>query len=93
MRWYVAYSPSYRDIEELMQERGVQVDHSTVNRWVIKYAALLENEFRKKHKKQVGSSWRMDEATIKIKRKWCYLYRAVNKAGATIDFFLLKKTR
>jgi len=90
VRCYVAYSLSYRDIEELMQERGIHVDHSTVNHWVIKYAPLLEDEFRKKYKKQVGSSWRMDETYIKVKGKWCYLYRAVDKAGATIDFFLSK---
>ena len=67
VRWYVAYSLSYRDIEELMAERGVMVDHSTLNRWVIKYAPLLEAVFRKKHKKRVGVSWRMDETYIKIK--------------------------
>ena len=61
VRWYVAYSLSYRDIEELMQERGVSVDHATLNRWVIHYAPLLENEFRQHHKHSVGSSWRMDE--------------------------------
>ena len=91
VRWYVAYSLSYRDIEELMQERGINVDHSTINRWVIKYAPQLEFEFRKQHKKQVGSSWRMDETYVKIKGKWCYLYRAVDKSGATIDFYLSEK--
>ena len=66
VRWYVAYSLSFRDIEELMAERGVTVDHATLNRWVIKYAPLLEAEFRKNHKRQVGSSWRMDESYIKV---------------------------
>ena len=64
-----------------------KVDHSTINRWVIKYAPQLEEVFRKKHKSQVGSSWRMDETYIKIKGKWTYLYRAVDKEGKTIDFW------
>ena len=88
VRWYVAYSLSYRDIEELMKERGVCVDHATLNRWVIYYAPLLENEFRQHHKPSVGSSWRMDETYIKVQGEWCYLYRAVDKAGKTIDFML-----
>jgi len=62
VRWYLAYALSYRNIEELMAERGVKVDHSTLHRWVIKYAPQLEEVFRKKHKSQVGSSWRLDES-------------------------------
>jgi len=75
-----------------MNERGVNVDHSTVQRWVVKYTGMLEEEFRKK-KKPVGKSWRMDETYIKVKGKWCYLYRAVGKKNNTIDFLLTKKTR
>ena len=88
VRWYLAYALSYRDIEELMAERGVNVDHSTLNRWVIYYASQLEDEFRKKHKRNVRDSWRMDETYIKVKGVWHYLYRAVDKSGATIDFML-----
>ena len=88
--WYLRYSLSYRDIEELMEERGIKLDHATVQRWVIKYTPLIEAEFRKK-KKAVGSSWRMDETYIKIKGTWYYLYRAVDKEGNTIDFLLTKK--
>ena len=91
VRWYLAYPLSYRQIEELMTERGVDVDHSTINRWVIKYSPLLENKFTKRYKAQVGSSWRMDETYVKVKGVWHYLYRAVDKAGATIDFMLSKK--
>ena len=88
--WYLRYSLSYRDIEELMEERGVELDHATVQRWVVKYTPLLEIEFRKK-KKAVGTSWRMDETYIKVKGVWHYLYRAVDKEGNTIDFLLTKK--
>ena len=91
VRWYVAYSLSYRDIEELALERGLKVDHSTVNRWVIAYASGLEESFRSKYKRQTGGSWRMDETYIKIKGIWVYLYRAVDKEGNTIDFMLSEK--
>jgi putative transposase len=90
VRWYLSYSLSYRDIEEMMLERGIKVDHSTLNRWVIEYAPLLENEFRKNYKKKTGSSWRMDETYIKVKGVWNYLYRAVDKEGDTVDFMLSK---
>ncbi len=88
--WYLRYSLSYRDIEELMEERGVELDHATVQRWVVKYTPILEVEFRKR-KKTVGTSWRMDETYIKVKGIWHYLYRAVDKEGNTIDFLLSKK--
>ena len=91
VRWYVGYSLSYRDTEELIAETGVRVDHSTINRWVIKYVPELEAEFRKQHKCCVASSWRMNETYIKIKGQWTYLYRAVDKEGKTIDFMLSKK--
>lgn len=91
VRWYLSYSLSYRDIEEMMLERGINVDHSTINRWVIHYAPLLENEFRKNYKRKVGSSWRMDETYIKVKGIWHYLYRAVDKEGDTVYFMLSKK--
>ena len=90
IRWYLAYALSYRDIEELLLERGISVDHSTVNRWVIKYSPSLEAEFTKRYKHRVGSSWRMDETYVKVKGKWCYLYRAVDKSGQTIDFYFSK---
>jgi putative transposase len=85
VRWYVAYPISYRHLEEMMDERGVEVDHSTLNRWVIKYIPLLERQFRVR-KRPVGSSWRLDETYVKVKGVWKYLYRAVDKAGATVDF-------
>lgn len=91
VRWYLAYSLSYRDIEELASERGMQVDHSTIQRWVVEYAPQLEARFRKHHKRAVNGSWRMDETYIKIKGVWHYLYRAVDKYGDTIDFMLSDK--
>ena len=87
VRWYVAYPISYRHLEEMMGERGVAVDHSTLNRWVIKYAPECEKQFRR-HQCAVGRSWRMDETYVKIKGKSAYLYRAVDKKGLTIDFLL-----
>jgi len=91
IRWYLAYSLSYRDIEELMLARGVRVDHATINRWVIKYAPELEQEFSAKHKLPGGSSWRADETYIKVKGIWHYYYRAVDKEGNTLDFYLSEK--
>jgi putative transposase len=90
VRWYLAYSLSYRNIEELMLERGVSVDHSTVNRWVIHYSPQLLESFKKK-KNRVGRSWRMDETYIKIKGIWHYLYRAIDHDGDTLDFMLSKR--
>lgn len=91
VRWKLAYPLSYRNIEELMEERGADVDHSTVQKWVVHYAPQLDQSFRKR-KKPVGSSWRMDETYIKVNGKWVYLYRAVDKEGNTIDF-MLSETR
>jgi transposase-like protein len=90
VRWYVAYPLSTRHVEELMGERGVHVDHSTVNRWVIKYSPQLEDAFHRR-KRPVRVSWRMDETYIKIKGEWRYLYRAVDKQGQTIDFLLTEQ--
>jgi transposase-like protein len=90
VRWYLAYSLSYRDLEEIMKERGFHVDHSTINRWVIHYTPQLEEAFLKK-KKRPGDRWRLDETYLKVKGKWHYYYRAVDKDGDTIDFLLTKK--
>jgi putative transposase len=87
VRWYVAYPLSYRHVEELMEERGVPVDHATIQRWVVKYSPPLEEAFHRR-KRPVGRSWRMDETYIRVKGEWRYLYRAVDKTGQTIDFLL-----
>ena len=87
VRWYLRYSLSYRDLEEMMRERGLCVDHTTIYRWVQCYAPLLEKRCRAKLK-MTNSSWRVDETYIKVKGKWCYLYRAVDSDGATVEFML-----
>ena len=90
VRWYVAYPLSLRHVEEMMQERGVFVDHSTVHRWAIKMLPVLSAIFRKR-KCPVGRSWPMDETYIKVSGQWKYLYRAVDRAGDTVDFLLIAK--
>ena len=90
VRWYVAYPLSYRHVEELLEERGVPVDHATIQLWVVKYSPPLEEAFHRR-KRAVWISWRMDETYIKVKGQWRYLYRAVDKHGQTIDFLLTEE--
>jgi transposase-like protein len=85
VRWYVAYPLSLRHLEQMMAERGISVDHSTVHRWALKLLPVLEKAFRR-CKRAVGGSWRMDETYIRVRGEWKYLYRAVDNAGNTIDF-------
>jgi putative transposase len=90
IRWYAAYPLSYRHLEEIMEERGVSVDHSTINRWANCFLPLIE-KMAHKYKRPVGGSWRMDETYIKVKGVWKYLYRAVDRQGKTVDFLLTAK--
>jgi len=90
VRWYCRYSLSYRDLEAMMQERGVEVDHSTINRWVLRYAPELDKRIRP-HLKPANDSWRVDETYIKVKGEWKYLYRAVDTEGNTLDFLFSAK--
>jgi transposase, IS6 family len=87
VRWYLRYALSYRDLEEMMVERGLQVDHTTIYRWVQHYAPELEKRCRP-HLKTTSDSWRVDETYIKIRKVWFYLYRAVDSEGNTLDFWL-----
>ena len=87
VRWYLRYSLSLRDVEELLAERGLEADHTTIWRWVQRYGPELEERLRR-HLRSTNKSWRVDETYIRLKGRWCYLYRAVDSTGATIDFLL-----
>ncbi len=87
VRWYITYKLSYRDVCELMAERGVSVVHTTVMRWVQHYVPAFEKRW-KIYAGPVCSSWRVDETYIRVKGRWTYLYRAVDKQGRTVDFLL-----
>jgi transposase, IS6 family len=91
VRWSLRYALSYRDLEEMMRERGLQVDHSTIYRWVQHYAPELEKRSRP-HLKATTDSWRVDETYIKIRKTWLYLYRVVDSDGNTVSV-LLSPTR
>src|SRR5579885_63832 len=89
VRWYCRYGISYRDLEEMMEERGVKVDHTTIYRWVQHYAPEMEKRLRWYYRpKLFCSSWHIDETCVKVKGQWKYLYRALTKDGQTIDFYL-----
>jgi transposase-like protein len=88
--WYLRFSLSYRDVEELLAERGLLVDHVTVWRWVQRYAPEIQRRLRPRLR-PTNDSWRVDETYIRVKGKWVYLYRAVDSSGVTIDFLLSAK--
>jgi len=90
VRWYLKYSLSYRNLEEMMAERGVEVDHTTIMRWVHQYSPEIEKKVRR-YLKPTNDSWRVDETYIKVKGEYKYLYRAVDSNGNTIDFMLSAK--
>ena len=90
VRWYLRYSLSYRDLEEIMAERNLSVDHVTIWRWVQRYAPVLNQRLRREMRVP-NRSWRVDETYIKVAGNWTYLYRAVDSAGETIDFMLSPK--
>ena len=87
VRWYLRFCLSYRDLEELMLERGLRVDHTTVWRWVQRYAPELKRRVRRELKRTT-TSWRVDETYVRVAGGWRYLYRAVDSSGATLDFYL-----
>ena len=91
IRWYLRYALSYRDLEEMMWERGLRVDHTTIYRWVQRYAPELEKRCQP-HLKGTTDSWRVDETYVKMKGVWMYLYRAMDSHGNTLEF-LLSATR
>ena len=89
VRWYLRYNLSFRDLVEMMEERGLFIAHTTIMRWVHQYGPKLDKRIRR-HLKQTNDSWRVDETYIKVKGQWMYLYRAVDSEGNTIDFYLSK---
>jgi putative transposase len=88
--YYLRYNLSYRDVQEILYNRGINVSHTTVYRWVQEYGKLLYNIWKRKNKQSIYS-WKMDETYIKIKGKWHYLYRAIDADGLTLDIWLRKK--
>ena len=88
LRWYLAYGLSLRNLEEMMLERGIRVDHSTIHRWILRLSPLLVKVSKKHRTVYGGGTWYADETYIKVKGKWTYLYRAVNANGDTLDFML-----
>ncbi|MGE7873923.1 IS6 family transposase [Bacillus paramycoides] len=89
VRWYLRYNLSFRDLVEMMEERGLFLAHTTIMRWVHQYGPEFDKRIRR-HLKQTNNSWRVDETYIKVKGQWMYLYRAVDSEGNTIDFYLSK---
>ena len=90
VRWYLMFPISYRDLELMLADRGVGVDHTTIFRWIQAYAPELEKRIRP-HLHPSNGSWRVDETYVKVKGRWTYLYRAVDSRGQTIDFLLSAK--
>lgn len=86
VRWYLAYPLSYRNTEEMIEDWKVDLDHTSIYRWVQEYGPQLQAKVRKYLKRNLKRSWRLDETYIKVKGKWCYLYRIIDKDGDTINF-------
>ncbi|MFS0907119.1 IS6 family transposase [Priestia aryabhattai] len=89
VRWYLRYNLSFRDLVEMMEERGLSIAHTAIMRWVHQYSSELDERVRR-HLTLTNDSWRVDETYIKVKGQWMYLYRAVDSKGNTIDFYLSK---
>ena len=90
VRWYLKYALSYRNLEEIMMERGLSVDHTTIYRWVMIYAPEMDKRSRN-YLMSTNDSWRVDETYVKVNREWKYLYRAVDSNGNSLDFMLSAK--
>ena len=90
VRWNLRYSLCYRDLEETMAECGLSVDHVTIWRWVQRFAPILNQRLRRELR-HPNRSWWVDETYVRVAGRWTYLYRAVDSAGATIDFMLSPK--
>lgn len=86
VRWYLAYVLSLCDLKEMMSERGISVDHSTIHRWVVHFSPLILDRFNRR-KRSVTGKWHADETYIKVRGQWMYLYRAIDSVGDTVDFW------
>jgi putative transposase len=86
VRWYLAYNLSLRDLEEMMAERGIAVDHTTIHRWTVRFSPLLEERFNRR-KRSLTGKWHVDETYIKVRGVWMYLYRAIDSVGDTVEFW------
>lgn len=90
VRWYLAYNLSLRDLEELMAERGIRVDHSTIHRWTVRFTPMLLKRFNRR-KRSVTRKWHVDETYVRVRGRWAYLYRAIDSAGDTVEFYFSEK--
>jgi transposase-like protein len=90
VRWYLAYSLSLRNLEEMMAERGISVDHATVGRWVVRYSPELLERFNRR-KRPVTGKWHIDETYVKVRGQWWYLYRAIDSTGDTVEFWFSER--
>ncbi|MBL0407532.1 IS6 family transposase [Microvirga aerilata] len=90
VRWYLAYNLSLRNLEEMMAERGISVDHATVHRWVVHYSPELLEQFNRR-KRSVSRKWHLDETYIKVRGQWKYLYRAIDSHGDTVEFWFSER--
>ncbi|MFC4173514.1 IS6 family transposase [Microvirga sp. GCM10011540] len=90
VRWYLAYNLSLRNLEEMMAERGISVDHATVHRWVVRYSPELLDRFNRR-KRPVSRKWHLDETYIKVRGRWMYLYRAIDSNGDTVEFWFSER--
>ncbi|MGF9762748.1 IS6 family transposase [Microvirga sp. 0TCS3.31] len=90
VRWYLAYNLSLRNLEEMMAERGISVDHATIHRWIVRYSPELLKRFNAR-KRAVTARWHVDETYIRARGQWRYLYRAIDSHGDTVEFWFSER--
>ncbi|CAH1696735.1 transposase [Hyphomicrobiales bacterium] len=90
VRWYLAYNLSLRNLEEMMAERGISVDHATIHRWIIRYSPELLEQFNSR-KRAVTGRWHIDETYVRVRGRWCYLYRAIDSNGDSVEFWFSER--
>jgi hypothetical protein len=90
VRWYLAYSLGLRNLEEMMAERGISVDHATIHKWIVRYSPDLLEQFNR-HKRPVTGRWHVSETYIKVRGEWRYLYPAIDSHGGTVEFWFSKR--